>query len=266
MRNQNRKTFGFWLVGMLLLLLLGGGLTILIRSVRTGPPALSRATKSPIPSETYTLPPTLTATLTFPPTITNTASATPDLSTGNVEGYVSWGGQPFEGVIVRLCTEWSDACKGTVYTAITDNKGRYSFTKLEPGDYQLSTQVPGQRSESRQEKFIFRQGNVPTLVKVPAGETVTLDTLGLCKVDLVIPPPTVRGNYVRFNWPAYPGAETYSVTFAAIRGGNASGKGGQRIYSPWISVTLPAGYYQIGVTAESTTGVCATAFNYFTVP
>jgi hypothetical protein len=205
---------GWWIAGgAAVLLILVCVIGLLLWTQRSSLPALTSLLSTPTASATLTLPPTptFTPTATHLPTSTILPSPTIDPATGTVIGVIQWGDQPYEGVTVKLCTDWFYTCRGTEYTAITNAEGTYTFTEIEPGEYQFITQAPGQSDEIRLETFIFQQGYRPILVTVIAGEVVRFQSVSACKYDLVLHPPTIQGGSVTFSWDPYPGATSYDL-------------------------------------------------------
>jgi hypothetical protein len=245
-----------WIIGLV-------GLVAVIAFAIWGiPPLAARLAPTPIPSPTVTATytPTSTSTPTLTPTETTVPTATLDPTTGIVTGSITWASKPFEGVVVKLCTDWLYTCKGTEYTAITEAQGIFTFTGLEPGKYQLITKVPDQVDETRSNGG----GDLPVTIEVSGGQAVYLDPLPICKHDLVILLPTIQGDSVTFSWKAYPGATDYYAMGFNPSSGQSFGPG--HTSSTRFSVNLSTGQYEFSVNTWVSDGGCAEGMINFTMP
>jgi hypothetical protein len=261
-RNSSKapKTRLAWVLGLV-------GLAAVIALAVWGMPALA-ARLAPAPTATATAPLTATATLTE--TATATASSTPtqtlvpsptftsmptnEPTTGSVSGYVGWGFQPVEGVIVDLCTHWVYTCQGTKFSGVTNAEGLFIMKGVSPGDYELITKYPGQVDESR----MSGQGGWPASIQVAAGQTVKVDNISICKNDLEIYAPTIKGNTVTFIWKAYPGATSYD--------GYLTGRDSWHTSSTLYSLNLESGSYQLLLDVKTKNLTCVHGYINFTVP
>jgi hypothetical protein len=169
-------------------------------------------------------------------------SPTIDPATGNVTGVIRWADIPFAGVTVILCTDWLYTCKGKPYTGITDARGGFSITGIDPGNYQFITLLPGEKDETR-----VLDGPLPAVITVTGGKAVNLAPVNVCKQDLVILSPTINGGSVTFAWKPYSGATGYYAGLSGISNGGEYGPGHTKSTS--FSVALPPGTYQLEVSA-----------------
>lgn len=141
------------------------------------------------------------------PTVT-AAGQPPAAGEGTATGRILWNNQPFVGVRVKLCADWSmfGGCKTAAYTAITDADGRYSISAIPAGEYDFITQLPDQRNDTLW---------LGLKVTVGAGQTVMVRDVPVVKYDLNLIAPA---NHQRVTtatptlaWEAYPGAAYYEV-------------------------------------------------------
>jgi hypothetical protein len=204
--------------------------------------------------------PTRTFTPTFTPTETTLPTVTIDPTTGVVTGTITWASQPFEGVTVKLCTDWLFTCKGREYIAITDAQGVFIITGVEPGNYQLITKEPDQAGETR---VNGGEHNWPITIEVSGGQAVDLGGVTVCKHDLFII-RTIQGSSVTFSWKAYPGATGYYAHGWESSSGYTFGP--EQTSSTSFSTNLGTGNYEFSVYADGPDGLCAQGMIKFTIP
>jgi hypothetical protein len=243
------------------------GLVAVIAFAVWGMPALSaRLAPTLTFTPTATLTPTVmvkptsisTPTLTLVPSPTLTASPTIDPTTGVVSGSVMWNNQPFGSVVVKLCTKWLYTCNGVQFGGVSADDGKFTIAGITPGDYQVITKYPGQNDETRmQDSSGTGQAGLPKVVTVIAGKSTYMGNVTLCKVDLVLFAPTIKGHSVTFSWKAYPGATSYNYS---VDGTNV---GGWFLPSTSFTGTLPSGSYQWRI---QTNGPCSQGIGNFSVP
>jgi hypothetical protein len=237
--------FGFW------------GLPALAARRSPTPTPIATATQIPsaTPTRTATRTPTFTPTLTLAPSPTFTVFPTLDLATGVVSGSIGWNNRPFAGVLVKVCTRWLYTCSGTEFTGVTGADGKFTISGISPGDYQVITKYPGQNDETR--LLDPAKHGLPMVLTVPAGQMTFLNPVSICKTDLVLFAPIIKGNSVTFSWQAYPGASSYG--FQIINTYFGAGP----IYSTSYTTTLPSGNYQWNIRSD---GSCSQGFGNFTMP
>ncbi|OGN72211.1 MAG: hypothetical protein A2X25_00685 [Chloroflexi bacterium GWB2_49_20] len=240
-----------WIGIALLLIILAVAFWPKIQGMLASPTATPTLAATDIPLPTSTISRAATATETLMP------SATP--TTGTLTGsVVVWGGQPYEGVTVTLCSEWTFACKGLAYSAVTDTQGSFTISGIDPGTYHMITLVPEQLG-------IIYPGEDLRQIQVNAGETIELDAIHKCKYDLKVSAPVVQNGKVTLHWSAYPGAPFYYLNIYDIYWNNLD-----FVRTPNTSVTsensLAAGNYYYQVDINEADGVCVRAFGRFTVP
>jgi uncharacterized RDD family membrane protein YckC len=132
----------------------------------------------------------------------------PAAGEGTATGRILWNDQPFPGVTVKLCTDWSmfGGCKTAEYRAVTDADGRYTISGMPPGEYDFATQLPGQQNET---------GWIGIKVAIVAGQTAAVRDVAVVKYDLRLSSPgdneTVTTTTPTLAWEAYPGAAYYKV-------------------------------------------------------
>ena len=225
-----------------------------VLAARLAPTPTSTATATPThtPVPTYTN--TSTPTQTLVPSPTFTAIPTIDPKTGTVTGSVGWGYQPVEGVVVTLCTKWAYTCTGVKFSGVTNAGGKFTITEVAPGDYQLITKYPGQTDESR----ASGQGGWPLSVQVPAGQMVKVESVSICKDDLEIYFPTIKGNTVTFVWKAYPDATSYV--------GYLPQQPSWTTTSTLYTVSMQSGSYQLLIEVKRKDYACARGYVNFIVP
>jgi hypothetical protein len=175
-------------------------------------------------------------------------------TTGSVSGYVGWGSQPVDGVVVDLCTNWVYTCQGTKFSGITNAEGIFIIKGVSPGDYELITKYPGQIDESR----ASGQGGWPASIQVRAGKKIQVDPVSICKDDLVIYFPTIKGNTVTFVWKAYSEATSYV--------GYLPGQSSWNTTSTLYTVNMQPGSYQLLIEVKRKDSACARGYVNFTVP
>jgi serine/threonine protein kinase len=169
-----------------------------------------------IPEVEFASTPAPTPGLTAVPAETPTSS--PSAETGSATGCILWDEEPFAGVGVKLCTDWSmiGGCKGDEYTAVSDSDGRYTITGLPPGTYRVATQVPGQENET---------GWMGVKVEVQSGETTPVKDISVFKYDLELLSPgeeeTIETATPILTWARYSYAAYYKVYLAPYGGGEA---------------------------------------------
>jgi len=225
---------------------------------RLAPTPTSTVTSTAAATPTQTLVPTYTntstPTQTFVPSPTFTAMPTIDPKTGTVTGSVGWGYQPVEGVVVTLCTKWAYTCTGVKFSDVTNAGGKFTITGVSPGDYQLITKYPGQTDESR----ASGQGGWPLSIQVTAGQMVKVESVSICKDDLEIYFPTIKGNTVTFVWKAYPDATSYVGYLPQQPSWTTS--------STLYTVNMQSGSYQLLIEVKRKDLGCARGYLNFTVP
>ena len=147
-----------------------------------------------------------------------TPTSPPSAGTGSATGRILWNDEPFAGVVIKLCTDWSmiGGCKGDEYTAVSDSDGRYTIAGLTPGTYQVATQVPGQENET---------GWMGMKAEVRSGETTQVKDLSVIKYDLQLLSPTeeetVKTATPALTWASYSHAVYYKVYLAPHGGGES---------------------------------------------
>ena len=140
----------------------------------------------------------------------------PSAGMGSATGRILWNDEPFAGVVVKLCTDWSmiGGCKGVEYTAVSGTDGRYTIAELPPGIYEVATQVPGEENET---------GWMGMDAEVRSGETAQVKDLAVVKYDLQLLSPqeeeTVQTAMPALTWAGYPNAAYYKVYLAPWGGG-----------------------------------------------
>ena len=234
-----------------------------------GMPALAaRLAPSPTPTATATHTPTATSrpnptststpTPTQVPSPTFTVAPTSDPATGRVSGSIGWNNQPFAGVVVKLCTQWLYNCTGIEFTGTTNVDGEFTIPGILPGKYQVITKYPGQIDETRLQSSSTGQAGLPLVITVMAGRLTQLDPVAICKVDLVLFAPDIKGNSVTFSWKAYPGASTYGFWIAN------QNIGAFFLPATSFTATLPPGNYQWTVLANGS--ACSRGIGNLTLP
>ena len=174
----------------------------------------SQPTAVPIPTRTPrpTPPPVPTAA---PP---DTPTSPPSAGTGSATGRILWNDEPFAGVVVKLCIEWSmiSGCKGAEYTAVSGADGRYTTADLPPGSYRIATQIPGQENET---------GWMGMRAEVQSGEVAQVKDFHVVKYDLQLLSPheeeAVKTAEPALTWAGYAHAAYYKVYLAPWGGGEA---------------------------------------------
>ena len=165
----------------------------------------------PIPTPTPTPVPTAVA----PP---ETPTSSPSAGTGSATGRILWNDEPFVGVVVKLCIDWSmiDGCKGAEYTAVSGADGRYTIADLPPGSYRIATQIPDQENET---------GWMGMRAEVQSGEVAQVKDLHIVKYNLQLLSPQeeemVKTATLALTWADYPHAAYYKVYLALQGGGEA---------------------------------------------
>jgi hypothetical protein len=232
-------------------------------AARLAPTSTSTATDTQPPTATVISEPTsvLTPTLTQVPSLTFTPQPTFDTKTGIVNGSIGWNNQPLAGVLVKLCTKWLYTCSGDEFTGLTGADGKYTISGVTPGKYQVITKYPSQNDETR---MLFTSGTgragLPMVIIVVAGQNTYLGAVSICKDDLVLYAPVIKGNSVTFSWQAYPGADSYDY---GVDGTNIA------VYSSHstsFTATLKPGTYQWSVDTRDSSGPCTGAIGNITVP
>jgi hypothetical protein len=231
-------------------------------------PALSAVFSHPTPSSTLTsthtptFTPTPTLTITLTSTNTRTASMTIAPTIGMVSGIIKFGAQPFEGVTVKLCTDWLYTCRGSELTTVTNSEGEYIFTSVEPGEYQLITQTPDQLDETRWEEWkgTYEGGYDPVIITVTAGRKTNNEPHKICKHDLVILGITIVERSVTIAWAPYPGATSYDLSPLNV------GSGGFNTTSTRISMPLSSGSYVYLLRAYGPDDMCVQKTIKFNMP
>jgi Tol biopolymer transport system component/predicted Ser/Thr protein kinase len=145
-------------------------------------------------------------------------TSSPSAGTGSATGRILWNDEPFAGVVVKLCTDWSmiGGCKGAEYTAVSGADGRYTIADLPPGSYRIATQIPDQEKET---------GWMGMRAEVQSGEVTQVKDLYVVKYDLQLLSPqeeeTVKTATPALTWAGYPHAAYYKVYLAPRGGGEA---------------------------------------------
>jgi len=171
-------------------------------AVEIPPPPSSPA---PVPSPTASV-------------LAETPFPSPSAGMGSATGRILWNDEPFTGVVVKLCSDWSmiGGCKEAEYTAVSGTDGRYTIADLPPGIYEVATQIPGQESET---------GWMGVKVEVRSGETIQVKDLAVVKYDLQLLSPheeeTVKTATPTLTWASYPHVAYYKVYLATWGGGEA---------------------------------------------
>jgi serine/threonine-protein kinase len=162
----------------------------------------------------------LAATPTPGPIVTSTSAAT-----GAVKGRILWGDEPFAGVTAKVCTQWLSRCETAEYSAVSDARGNYTISGIPPGDYYFITKTPDEEGETRWQDYA---PDKPWVIKVVAGQTVTVDDVHAWKHDLQLISPahgaTVSSKTPTLSWKAYPGAAEYVVVVECPAGGGGAKK------------------------------------------
>jgi len=239
-----------WLAGVLVLILMA----VIFWPKIQGMIAPAKAT--PTSAATATIQPTLTNTLTA--TATQTLIPSPTPTTGTVTGMVKWGDQPYEGVNMMLCSNWTGVCKGLAYNSITNSQGEYTISGVEPGKYQVIHTV------AEQYGLIIPDDASDSLI-VAAGETITYNIEKECKYDLKVSFLYQNGK-VTLSWNKNPGG------LSSLYVGNIYWSEGGEAEKHWISETtysrtLEAGNYLWFVKTQGLSGngwSCASS--RFTIP
>jgi hypothetical protein len=176
----------------------------------------------------------------------------PSTETGSVTGRILWSDEPFAGVVIKFCTDWSmiGGCKGTEYTAVSDKDGRYTIADLPPGSYRIATQIPGQENET---------GWMGMRAEVQSGEVAQVKDLYVVKYDLQLLSPheeeTVKTATPALTWAGYAHAAYYKVYLAPWGGGEAViqfEKTAETTYT--VASPLQAGKYNWSIHAYNARG------------
>ncbi len=210
------------------------------------------ATPRPSPSSTSAPTPTQLPSPTFTP------APTMDPATGTVSGSIGWNNKPFAGVVVKLCTQWLYTCTGIEFSGLTNADGEFTIPGISPGKYQVITKYPGQNDETRLQNSSNGQAGLPLVITVSAGQLTHLDPVAICKVDLVLFAPSIKGNSVTFSWKAYPGATSY---YFDVTGQNI---GAFFLPTTSFTATLPPGNYQWIVQANGS--ACSRGIGNLSLP
>ncbi len=217
------------------------------------PTPSSMATPTVTHAPTRTPPPTPTPT----PVLTAAASpetptSPPSAGTGSATGRVLWNDEPFAGVMVKLCIDWSmiGGCKGAEYTAVSGADGRYTIADLPPGSYRIATQIPGQENET---------GWMGMRAEVQSGEVAQVKDLHIVKYDLQLLSPQeeemVKTATLALTWAGYPHAAHYKVYLVPQGGGEAViqfEKTAETTYT--VASPLQAGEYHWSIHAYNAQG------------
>jgi hypothetical protein len=218
------------------------------------------ATSTPTATVTNTLLPSPTVTVlpTATPTRKPIASSTPRPTTGTVTGQVKWGDQPFEGVIITLCSYWTGTCKGQEYATTSDAQGNFTVQDVMPARYTVIHSVPEQYG-------LIPPADVKIEVQVSAGSLSTLTTIiNQCKYDLQVFAPVVQNGQVTLRWSATPGGE-YNWYIGDVYW--SSGGEGFHVRSTTAQRNLPSGSYLWYVEADGYSGGGASCgIGRFTIP
>ncbi len=222
----------------------------------TAPPTASPTvplTETTLPSPTETALPTLTPTKTAIPT--PRATAKPTATTGTVTGLVKWGDDPYEGVNIMLCSNWTGACKGLEYNTTTDAQGKYTISGVEPGKYQVIKFVEEQYG-------LILPGDAREEVLVTAGKTVVFNTPFECEYDLKVS-FSLQSGKVTLHWNT-----TFPGGLSSLYIGDVywSGSEVHWISETSYSKTLDAGNYLWYVQTQVGGGGMSCAISRFTIP
>jgi hypothetical protein len=227
----------------------------------------SMATPTVTHAPTRTPPPTPIPTPTPVPTAAappETPASPPSAGTGSATGRILWNDEPFAGVAVKLCTEWSmiGGCKGAEYTAVSGADGRYTIADLPSGTYRIATQIPGQENET---------GWMGMRAEVQSGEVAQVEDLHVVKYDLQLLSPheeeTVKTATPALTWAGYAHTAYYKVYLAPWGGGEAViqfEKTEETTYT--VASPLQAGKYNWSIHAYNAQGTkLAEGSGHFTV-
>jgi hypothetical protein len=168
-------------------------------------------TPPPIPTPTPTPVPTAAAP-------SETPTSPPSAGTGSATGRILWNDEPFAGVVVKLCIDWSmiGGCKGAEYTAVSGADGRYTIASLPPGSYRIATQIPGQENET---------GWMGMRADVQSSGVAQVKDLHIVKYDLQLlslqEEEMAKTATLALTWVGYPQAAYYKVYLAPRGGGEA---------------------------------------------
>ena len=202
-------------------------------------------TPPPIPTPTPTPVPTAAA-------LPETPTSPPSAGTGSATGRILWNDEPFAGVVVKLCIDWSmiGGCKGAEYTAVSGADGRYTIADLPSGTYRIATQIPDQENET---------GWMGMRAEVQSGEVAQVKDLYVVKYDLQLLSPhgeeTVKTATPALTWAGYPHVAYYKVYLAPRGGGEAViqfEKTAETTYT--VASPLQAGEYHWSIHAYNAQG------------
>jgi len=195
------------------------------------------------------------------PTETTVPTATLDPTTGMVTGSITWASKPFEGVVVKLCTDWVYKCKGIEYSTVTDAQGMFAITGVEPGDYQVITKNPEQYDETRLHETPIK----PLVANVSAGQVVNLGSNAICKHDLGLPVLVIQGKNATFSWNAYAGVTEYNLFVIHNKGGTDSINTSSTRYV-WVN-RWGSDDYSVSLSGRGPNDLCVEGgVLYFTIP
>ena len=231
------------------------------------PTPSSMATPTVTHAPTRTPPPTSSPTPTPVPTAAappETPASPPSAGTGSATGRILWNDEPFAGVVVKLCIEWSmiGGCKGAEYTAVSGADGHYTIADLPPGSYRIATQILGQENET---------GWMGMRAEVQSGGVAQVKDLYVVKYDLQLLSPheeeAVKTATPALTWAGYPHAAYYKVYLAPRGGGEAViqfEKTAETTYT--VASPLQPGEYQWSIHAYNARGTkLAEGSGHFTV-
>lgn len=209
------------------------------------PTLTSTPLPTPSPSPTLTVTPSPTATAT--PVI---ELSPPAAGKASAAGLVLWNGKPVQYVKVLLCQEFFQGCSGNEYSTNSDEKGRYVFKDVKPGEYKLVVNVPNT------DWYIYNTEKKETL---EADQIRYFDAVHIFKVDLRVKYPTdnmtISEDRPTLTWKEYSGASYYEVViwtqyFADIQEFQQVQTTEYTIQAP-----LPEGYYIWELSAFNADGI-----------
>ncbi len=119
-------------------------------------------TEVPVPTQTFTLAPTLSFPTDTPFIGRPTMTVTPDPALGSIEGNLSWlltstsANVPIKGVNLEINGHTGSNPR---YTIKTDDNGYFKFSNIEPGEYGFGIYLNLQLSERRCEtpEYVYSQ-------------------------------------------------------------------------------------------------------------
>ncbi len=153
-----------------------------------------------------------------PKTAVSTAAKTAP-GTGNLAGAVRWNSKGAPDLDVKLCQKASSisGCSGKEILGKTDKEGKYLFENTPVGEYALLIRVFDTDS------WIFPAEGIAGMqskkFKVTEGQTLTLTTQNIYKLDLKLKSPEEGGQIDQakptLQWETYPEASYYKIYLSA---------------------------------------------------